>query len=160
MNGARRLVPLVGALAAALVACAVGQLQSQARRGKFHAAVSALSEAQRKELELVPAVTLANAAWAFGSVDSVRRTSQALLERLPESDGPRRARVSLRFGIVDENFDGQAALFGQACAADARICQHPKEAAEEETRARFVAPGNRLPLSFVGGHPPIGDAPH
>jgi hypothetical protein len=28
-----------------------------------------------------------------------------------------------------------------------------KEAAEREVKARFVAPGNVLPLYFTGGHP-------
>ena len=75
------------------------------------------------------------------------------LDRLPESEGPSRARVFVRFGIIDTNPDGQAALFSQACVADSNDCEHLKEAAQRETQARFVAPGNHLPLFFLGGHP-------
>jgi len=55
---------------------------------------------------------------------------------------------------VDDNFDGQAALFGQACVADPDLCTSPahlKRAVEAELRTRFVPP-NVLP-SYVVGHP-------
>ena len=77
----------------------------------------------------------------------------AELERLP--DGPERARVLLRLALVDDNFDGQAALLAQACVADPRVCDRPGEAAVQEANQRFVTPGNRLPLSMLRGHPPI-----
>ena len=78
------------------------------------------------------------------------------LDRLPESDGPARARVFVRFGVIDSNYDGQAALFAQACAADPNVCDldRLREAAQREVRARFVPPGNVVPLYF-GGHPKI-----
>jgi hypothetical protein len=103
------------------------------------------------------ALAAADAIWAFGSEDAARRMFRAELDRLPESDGPHRARVFLRFGIIDTNPDGQAALFNQACVADAQICDRMKEAALREVRARFVPPGNVLPLYFSNGrgHPPI-----
>ena len=72
----------------------------------------------------------------------------------PQSDGPGRARVFVRFGIIDTNPDGQAALFAQACVADPSLCDRErlKKAARREVQARFVPPGNVVPLYF-GGHP-------
>jgi hypothetical protein len=99
--------------------------------------------------------------WGFGNEDAARKMFRAELDRLPESDGPGRARVFLRFGIIDTNPDGQAALFNQACAADAPICDHMKEAALREVQARFMPPGNVLPLYFGTGrgHPAISRKP-
>jgi len=109
----------------------------------------------------VAALAVADATWAFGSEEAARKMFRTELDRLPETDGPRRARVFLRFGIIDTNPDGQAALFNQACVADAQICDHMKEAALREVRARFVPPGNVLPLYFSNGrgHPPIPAGP-
>ena len=116
------------------------------------------SDADRNDLDAALPLAVANAIWAFGSEDAARRMFRTELDRLPETDGPRRARVFLRFGIIEINPDGQAALFAQACAADARLSDHLKEAAQAEVRARFVPPGNVLPLYFgSGGHPPISD---
>jgi hypothetical protein len=112
------------------------------------------TEADADNLESVPAAAVANAVWAFGSGDAVRKMAESELARLPESDSLRRARVFVRFGIIDTNPDGQAALFAQACVADVGTCEHLKEAAQHEVQARFVAPGNVLPLYF-GGHPPM-----
>jgi hypothetical protein len=111
------------------------------------------------ELGSTAALAVADAVWAFGSEEAARKMFRTELDRLPESDGPRRARVFLRFGIIDTNPDGQAALFNQACAADAQICdrERMKAAAFREVQARFVPPGNVLPLYFSNGrgHPPI-----
>lgn len=101
------------------------------------------------------ALAVADATWAFGSEESARKMFRTELDRIPEIDGQGRARVLLRFGILDSNPDGQAALFNQACAASASLCDQMKEAAMREVRARFVPPGNVLPLYFGGGHPPI-----
>jgi hypothetical protein len=114
---------------------------------------SSHSAAGMRSLEGIPALTVANAIWALGSVDAVKRMTQAELARLPESEGKLRSRVFLRFGLIDTNPDGQAAVFFQACAADPSICDHTKAAAEAEARARLVAPGNQLPLYFLEGHP-------
>jgi hypothetical protein len=114
---------------------------------------SQLPRAARKDAVAAAALAVADVTWAFGSLDAARKMFRAELDRIPDADGPGRARVFLRFGIVDTNFDGQAALFNQACAADATVCDHMKEAAEREVKARFVAPGNVLPLYFTGGHP-------
>jgi hypothetical protein len=113
-------------------------------------------DAGQKPPSSVAARAVADLTWAFGSAESVKAMAGAELARLAESDGPARARVLLRFGIVDANPDGQAALFNQACVADPSICSDPaaaKGAAERETRARRVPPGNALPLYFLGGHP-------
>jgi hypothetical protein len=138
-------------LLVAALAAGVGRWRANAASG------GALSPADRTALESAPWLAVANATWALGSVDAVRKMARTEIDRLPETEGVRRSRVFLRFGIIDTNPDGQAALFAQACAQDAAICDQPKfkEAAARETKARFVAPGNMLPLSLMGGHPPI-----
>jgi hypothetical protein len=113
-------------------------------------------DADGKDLESALPQAMANVTWAFGSEEAARRMFRRELDRIPEGQGPQRARVFLRFGIIEINPDGQAALFAQACAADARLGDHLKEAAQAEVRARLVPPGNVLPLYFgSGGHPPI-----
>ena len=101
---------------------------------------------------------VADAIWATGDEESVRRMFRTELDRLPESDGPGRAKVFIRFGIIDSNPDGQAALFAQACVADPNVCDRARllKAAAREVRARKVPPGDHLPLYFIGHHP----APH
>lgn len=103
------------------------------------------------------AAAAADATWATGNEESVRRMFRTELDRLPEADGPGRARVFIRFGIIDDNPDGQAALFAQACVADPSVCDRDRlrQAAEREVRARKVPPGDQLPLYFIGHHPPI-----
>ncbi|HEY4185263.1 MAG TPA: hypothetical protein VGP07_09350 [Polyangia bacterium] len=152
----RGLVTLfVGPLVVAVLAGAVGQVRARKARGSFAHMTASLPAAERKDLESAPALALANATWAFGSWEAVNKMMRIELDRLPESDGARRARVFVRFGVIDSNPDGQAALFSQACQADPYDCDHLKEAAERETKARFVSPGNYLPLFLLGGHPPI-----
>ena len=58
----------------------------------------------------------------------------------------------VRFGVIDSNYDGQAALFAQACVADPNVCdlERLKQAAEREARARFVPPGNVVPCLLRG----------
>ena len=142
-------------LLVAALAAGVGRWRANANAGRV--ASPSLASADRPALESVPSLAVANATWALGSVEAVRKMARTEIDRLPESEGVRRAQVFLRFGIIDTNPDGQAALFSQACASDATICDQPKfkEAATRQTKARFVAPGNMLPLSLTGGHPPI-----
>jgi hypothetical protein len=99
------------------------------------------------------AFAVADAIWAFGSENAARKMFRIELDRLP--DGPQRARVFLRFGIIDTNPDGQAALFNQACNSDPQICDHMRDAAWREVKVRFMPPGNVLPLYFSNGrgHP-------
>jgi hypothetical protein len=100
-------------------------------------------------------MSAANAVWAFGSVDAVRAMARTEIDRLGEVITPAHARVFLRFAIIDTNPDGQAALLAQACQADSTMCDHVNELALRETHARFVAPGNTLPVSMVEGHPRV-----
>jgi len=143
---------IAGPLLVAGLAAAFGAARARSSTGAWSDA-AAHSEAGRKSLEGVPALAVANAIWALAPADAVRNMTQSELQRLPESEGKLRSRVFLRFGIIDTNPDGQAAVFFQACASDPSICDHTKEAAEAQTQARFVAPGNHLPLYFLGGHP-------
>jgi hypothetical protein len=115
---------------------------------------SRLTGPVRKDPVAAAALAVAEATWAFGSEDAARKMFRTELDRLSEADGPGRARVFLRFGIIDTNLDGQAALFAQACAADASICDRDKMklATEREVQARLVAPGNVMPV-FFAGHP-------
>jgi hypothetical protein len=119
----------------------------------------ALEEMKRRAAgTAAPAV--ANVTWAFGDEDAVKQMFRRELDRIPEADGPARARVFVRFGVIDTNPDGQAALFAQACVADPTLCDRDRleQAARREAEARFLAPGNALPLYFRGGHrrAPIG----
>ena len=145
----------LGPIAIAALAGALGQRRASEQRGPFWHKTVALSPADRNVLESATALAVANATWAFGSVEAVRKMARFELDRIPETDGPNRARVFVRFGIIDTNPDGQAALFAQACVADPSDCDHLKEAAQRETQARFVAPGNHLPLYFIEGHPHV-----
>ena len=117
---------------------------------------SQLPGAARKDHVAAAALAVADLTWAFGSEDAARKMFRTELDRIPESDGPRRARVFVRFGVIDSNFDGQAALFAQACVADPNVCDRDRlmQVAQHEVRARFVPPGNVVPLYF-GGHPAI-----
>jgi len=147
----------LGPLLIAALAAGIGRWRANAERGVLFQATASLSAAERAALESVPWLSVANATWALVSVDAVRKMARTEIDRLSETEGMRRAKVFLRFGIIDTNPDGQAALFAQACASDSSICDQAKfkEAASRETKTRFVAPGNMLPLSLMGGHPPI-----
>jgi hypothetical protein len=145
----------VGPVLVLLVASLLGFVRQRELRGRFYRATEALSAPELRSLEAVPALAAANAAWALGSAESAKRTIDAVLERLPPDDSARRARALVRFGLIDANPDGQAAVFGLACAADPGHCDDGlKRAAERETQQRFVSPGNYLPLYF-GGHPEL-----
>jgi len=126
---------------------------------RFWRATAAASEEERARLEAAPAMAAANATWAYGSVDAVRAMARSEIDRLGDALTPERARVFLRFAIIDTNPDGQAALLGQACMTDADLCAHLTEAGLRETHARFVAPGDVLPPSMVAGHPRVHGAP-
>jgi hypothetical protein len=143
----------VGPLGVLLLAAAVGQ--NLARRNHFLHATSSLSAAELAALEAVPPLAVANVTWALGNLRSVKTMLTHELDRLPESEGKQRARTLLRLAIVDTNPPGQAALFGQACAADASTCDDTKAAVRREVELRLAAPGNRLPVYFIPGHPQI-----
>jgi hypothetical protein len=131
----------------------VGRSRSGSDRGEFFDAVAALPRAEREALEAAPALAVANASWAFGNEDSVKRMLRSELDRIGESNPVERARVLIRFGIFDTNPDGQAAVFSQACADDPTTCNDGlRPIAEREVAARAVPPGNQLPM-FLGGHP-------
>jgi len=104
--------------------------------------------------QVASALAVADATWGFGSEDAVRKMLRVELDRIPESDGVGRARAFVRFGVIESNPDGQAPLFAQACVADQRLCDQEqlRQAAQREVRARFVPPGNVVPLYF-SGHP-------
>jgi len=143
---------LAGPLAVFALCGWLGRDRAGRDRGEFFDAVAALPEAEREALEGVPALTVANASWAFGSEDSVKRMLRSELDRIGDSDPVKRARVLIRFGIFDTNPDGQAAVFSQACADDPTTCDEGlRPIAEREVAARAVPPGNRLPM-FLGGH--------
>lgn len=151
----------LGPLALAALTGALGSRRAKEERGQFFGRTSSLSARELKRLETVPVRVMDNAAWTLGSADLMRQLLKFELDRLDEAEGSRRARVLVRFGLVDANFDGQAAVFAQACAADATVCDPAplKDAAEREAKERFVPPGNHLPLSLLGGHPPIPGGP-
>jgi hypothetical protein len=136
---------VVGPIAVMVLAAALGDSRSGARKSPLLGRIASLSDAELRELETFPAAALANAAWTLGDTESVRVTTQAALDVLP--DGPARARLFLRLALVDDTADGLAALFARACAADSRTCGRPSEMAAFEASRRLVASGNRLPPS-------------
>ena len=146
-----------GPLAVLALTSLLGYLGASGPRAHFAQAVAALSQAERSALEAAPRFALANAVWAMGGEEAVRKMLRSELDRLPETEGTARARVLVRFGIIDSNPDGQAAVFFQACVADPSLCDRPRliAAAERETRARLVEPGRHLPLYLMSGHPPL-----
>jgi hypothetical protein len=144
---------VVGPAAVLVLSAALGEARASDGTGTLLARTAALPDAELRRLEGLSAAALANATWAFGSVDAVRKMTRTELERLP--DGPERARVLLRLALVDDNLDGQAALIAQACVADPRTCDEPGLAAGLEAKQRFVSPGNRLPLFMLQGHPQV-----
>jgi hypothetical protein len=133
---------------------ALGEARASDHTGTLLERTASLPDAELLKLEGLARASFANATWAFGNVDAVRRMMRTELDRI--GDGPGRARVLLRLALVDDNFDGQAALIAQACVADPSTCAHPANAARLEASRRFVAPGNRLPLALLEGHPPVG----
>jgi len=137
-----------------VLALLLGYARANGERAQFAQATAALSLTERAALESAPELAVANAIWALGNEDAVKKMLRSELDRLPEAEGRARARVFVRFGIVDSNPDGQAAVFFQACASDPSLCDRPRliAAAERETRARFVDPGQHLPLYLTSGH--------
>ncbi|HKO49049.1 MAG TPA: hypothetical protein VJV79_15060 [Polyangiaceae bacterium] len=137
------------------VAALLGFARANGDRARFDLATAALSTSEQAALEAAPAQAIADAIWALGTEDAVKKMLRAELERLPEAEGAARARTFVRFGIVDSNPDGQAAVFFQACVSDPSLCDRPRliAAAEHETRARLVEPGQHLPLYLTSGHP-------
>jgi len=146
---------LLGPLAVLALTSLIGYLVASGPRARFAQAVAALSNAERSSLESAPRLAVANAIWAMGSEDAVKKMLRSELDRLPESEGSARGRVLVRFGIMDSNPDGQAAVFFQACVADPSLCDRARliAVAERETRARMVEPGKHLPLYLMNGHP-------
>lgn len=145
---------LLAPLAALVLGGWAGAAAVRAQRSTLDRAAAAVPGPQRRTLEWLPALTVANAAWVLGNAASVQKSLKVLLDGLPESEAPTRARMLLRYAAVDQNPEGQAAIISQACATDSSICDHLKETMKEETDQRYASPGNRLPLFFTG-HPPI-----
>ena len=145
---------LLGPLGAAGAALYAGELYSARERDELHRATAQLAPAELQALEVAPALVVANATWAFGPWAQVEAMEKLALDRLPDDAGPQRARYLMRIGIVDMKPEGQAAVFNAACAADPSICNAMKDAGSRELTTRFVPP-RFLPLSLVGGHPPV-----
>jgi hypothetical protein len=147
----------LGPLLVLSLAFLIGYARANSQNARFTQAIAALSKAERSALESAPRLAVANAIWAMGSEDAVKSMLRSELDRLPEAEGAARARVFVRFGIIDSNPDGQAAVFFQACASDPNLCDRAKliAAAERETRVRFVDPGRHLPLYLMSGHPQV-----
>ena len=145
---------LAASLALAAIAGLVGYARAQGPSARFSRAASALGESERRVLAAAPAFAIADATWALGNEDAVKKMLRFELDRLPDSEGAARARAFVRFGIIDSNPDGQAAVFFQACASDVRLCDRAQliAAAEREAKARLVAPGQHLPLYLLSGH--------
>jgi len=147
----------LGPLLVFVLGCLIGYVRASGQRAQFVRATAASSESERTALESAPRRAIADAIWALGSEDAVKKMLRSELDRLPEAEGAARARALVRFGIIDSNPDGQAAVFFQACVSDASLCERPRliAAAERETRARLLEPGQHLPLYLTSGHPQV-----
>ena len=148
---------VIGPLVVLVLAGGLGFARSRGQQARFTRATAAFGKSEWTALESAPALAVANATWALGSEEAVRKMLRSELDRLPEAEGAARARAFVRFGIIDSNPDGQAAVFFQACASDQTLCDRPRliAAAEAETRKRLVEPGQHLPLYLTSGHPPV-----
>jgi len=148
---------LLGPLIVLSLALLLGYFRASGPRARFAQAIAALNTTDRSALESAPELTIANTIWALGSEESVKKMLRHELDRLPEAEGKARARAFVRFGIIDSNPDGQAAVFFQACVSDPSLCDRARliAAAERETHARLVEPGQHLPLYLLSGHPQV-----
>jgi len=156
VKAAQLLKWVLGPLAVATLAGGLGRTLAGGRQSALVRATAALPEADRTALEAAPDQAIANLTWAGGSEAAVRTMFRSVLDRQPALEGTRRAQVFVRFGIIDASFDGQAALFAQACQADAQTCDDLTTVTKREVAARLVPPGNVLPTYVTGGHPSIG----
>ena len=59
------------------------------------------SDADRDDLDGALPLAIANATWAFGSEEAARKMFPRRARPDPRRQGPRRARVFLRFGIIE-----------------------------------------------------------
>jgi len=145
----------LGIAALFAVALLLGYARANEPRARFAQAIASLNDAERSALSSAPGQTVANAIWALGSEEAVRKMLRAELDRVPAADAKARARAFVRFGIIDSNPDGQAAVFFQACVSEPSLCDRARliAVAERETRARLVEPGQHLPLYLMSGHP-------
>ncbi|HYQ44182.1 MAG TPA: hypothetical protein VER11_19505 [Polyangiaceae bacterium] len=148
----KRALGVTALFAAALL---LGYARANEPRARFAQAVASLNDADKSALPSAPMLTVANAIWALGSEEAVRKMLRAELDRVPSAEAKARARAFVRFGIIDSNPDGQAAVFFQACVSDPSLCDRGRliAAAERETQARLVEPGRHLPLYLMSGHP-------
>jgi hypothetical protein len=154
---AARATRVFGPLLMLALTFVIGYARASGQRAAFSRAIALLSEAERSALSSAPRLAVADAIWALGSEQAVKKMLRSELDRLPEAEGGARGRTFVRFGIVDSNPDGQAAVFFQACVSDPSLCDRPRliAAAERETHARFVDPGQHLPLYLLSGHPQV-----
>jgi hypothetical protein len=149
---------VLGPLLVAALAGELGGMRAKAQRGSIFVQTSALAPQESKHVEAMVARAMDNAVWTLSGADVAQKLVKFELDHGDDRDGARRARLLIRFGLIDRNFDGQAAVFAAACTTDASLCDqvHLRDAAEREAGLRFVSPGNHLPLSLIGGHPPLG----
>lgn len=151
-------------LVAPALLCALGAFTGHAVRTyaqpSHFAAAPLVNRAELLALEGATASAVANAAWAFADGRTAKDVMYSEVGRLYERSGLEKARALVRLAILDQNPDGRSSLFAQACTAHPPVCDDRRAAAQREIEARFVAPGNSLPLGMLeGGHPPIDGDP-
>lgn len=156
--------PTLAWLIAPVALCVVGAVAGHAMRtyaqAPFFTAPPLVNKTELTSLEGATAASIANAVWAFADVHTARRVMHDEFRRLQHHSGLEKARPLIRFAMLDPSPDGRASLFSQACSAHPPVCDDRRAAALREIEARFVAPGNSLPLGMLeGGHPPIPGHP-
>lgn len=154
MTGLKAWAAKGSVLLSAMVAGALVGHQRASDTGPFGIART-LSDQEQRRLEGSVALAVANASWLLGSADDVNRTAQTALRLLPTTDGRARATMLVRMALIVESADGQGALLRAACSNHPESCPHARELVVREAQQRAVAPGNRLPVSLISGHPPL-----
>jgi len=156
----KTVVWLIAPVALFVLGIGAGHTQRTYAQPSFFAAPPLVNRAELVALEGATPAAVANAAWAFADAQTARQVMHSEFRRVQDHSGPEKARPLIRFAILDGNPDGRSALFAQACAAHPPVCDDRRAAALHETRARFIAPGNSLPLGMLeGGHPPVPGHP-
>lgn len=144
-----------GPLVTLLLGLGLGIVQSRSSLGSVEDEAQLAVRERANPMKTAPLRAVVNGVWAMGNEKSVERLSRLELSQLTETDASRKAQLLVRLGLMQERPDAQASLFGSACSLDPQLCADLPAVAGREADARFVPPGNVLPLSLVGGHPPI-----
>lgn len=160
MNKQQLVAWLVGPLLVLGLGALWGRSSEASRDASFFDMPKRISKEQNAEFEAAVFASVANAAWAFGDITSVRSLLQSEIHRLEPQGGSAEAQALLRFALIDNNPDGRKALFARACNVDVGSCEDLEASQRKQAEQRFVPPGNAVSFELrKSGHPAIGNLP-